>query len=86
MELTASERPPQRGKPYSDGDLRLVLNAAPTVRNAVALSVMLGRSPDAIELIWKWASTPDKEVRRKRPHNRFVAQVKRVAKEVGWVI
>ncbi len=73
-----------RGKPWSDDALRVILQMAPTHENIVRLALAFGRSVGAIELIYRWAATPDKVVRLKRPDDAFIAQIKRIAKEVGW--
>lgn len=73
-----------RGKPWSDAQLRVVLGAAPTHANIVRLAHAFQRSPGSIEQIYRWAATTDKKVKERRPDDSFVAQVKRIAKEVGW--
>ena len=73
-----------RGKPWTDDTLRLVLQLAPTHENIVRLALAFGRGVGAIEQIYRWAATPDKVVKKKRPDDAFIAQIKRISKEVGW--
>jgi hypothetical protein len=73
-----------RGKPWSDDALRVVLQLAPTHENIVRLALAFGRGTGAVEQIYRWAATPDKVVKQKRPNDAFVSQIKRIAKEVGW--
>jgi hypothetical protein len=73
-----------RGKPWSDDALRVVLRLAPTHENIVRLALAFGRGTGAIEQIYRWAATSDKVVKQKRPDDAFIGQVKRIAKEVGW--
>ncbi len=75
---------PNRGEAWSDDALRVVLQEAPTHANIVRLARAFGRGVGAVEQIYRWAATSDKEIRRKRPDHAFVAQIKRIAKEVGW--
>lgn len=42
------------------------------------------RGYGAIEQIYRWAATSDAEVKRKRCSDEFIAQIKRVAKQLGW--
>jgi hypothetical protein len=73
-----------RGKPSTDDALRVVLQMAPTHENIVRLALAFGRGVGAIEQIYRWAATPDKVVKKKRPDDAFIGQIKRIAKEVGW--
>ena len=73
-----------RGKPWTNNELRIILSAAPTVDNCIKFSKLFGRSYGSIEQIYRWASTDDKEVERKRPDDKFIAQVKQIAKELRW--
>ena len=75
---------PNKGRPWSDESLRVILQEAPTHSNIVKLARAFGRGVGAIEQIYRWAATPDKVVKRKRPDDAFIAQIKRIAKEIGW--
>ena len=73
-----------RGKPWTDDELRLVLRLPPTRENMMQLARAFKRSYGSIEQIYRWAATPWKEIREKRPDDTFIQQIKRIAKEVGW--
>lgn len=75
---------PNRGKPWSDDALRVVLQMAPTHENIIRLALAFGRGVGAVEQIYRWAATPDKVVRQKRPGDAFISEIKRIAKEAGW--
>ena len=72
------------GKPWSDRDLRIVLQSAPTVENCLRYAKLFGRGYGSIELIYRWASTADQDIPEDKSDDVFIAHVKRIAKEVGW--
>ncbi|MBT1077181.1 MULTISPECIES: hypothetical protein [Geobacter] len=43
------------GKPYKDGELEVILSLAPTKDNIRWLSILLERSEEAIEIVYKIA-------------------------------
>lgn len=71
-------------EPWTDDQLRVVLSDAPTKENCLKHARAFARGYGAIEQIYRWAATTDKQVKTKRPDDAFVAQIKRVAKELGW--
>ncbi|MEP6850602.1 MAG: hypothetical protein ABI999_17215 [Acidobacteriota bacterium] len=73
-----------KGKPWADAELRVVLSDAPTKENCVKHAKALGRGYGALEQIYRWAATSDPEIKRLRPNDKFIAQIKRIAKELGW--
>jgi len=75
----------KKGQEYSDAELSLVFSIAPTKRNAKKLAEALRRTPDAIGWIWSLASRTDKEIKSAWPGNKFVQQVRNIAKSSGWV-
>ena len=75
---------PNRRKPWTDEELRVVLMDAPTKRNCIKYAKIFGRSYGSIEEIYRWASTDDKTVQEKRPNDVFMGRVKKIAKELGW--
>ncbi|MCX4371084.1 MAG: hypothetical protein OSJ58_04540 [Dysosmobacter sp.] len=77
------ERPNYR-KPWSDRELRIVLQSAPTVENCLRYAKLFGRGYGSIELIYRWASTADRDIPEDKADDVFIAHVKRIAKEVGW--
>lgn len=74
----------QKGKPWTDDELRVVLSDAPTKENCLKHARAFGRGYGAVEQIYRWAATPNPEISRKRPDDTFVAQIKKVAKQLGW--
>ncbi len=75
---------PNKGNSWTDEELRVVLSDAPTKSNCIKYAKIFGRGYGSIEQIYRWASTTDKDVKRKRPDDVFVNHVKRIAKEQGW--
>lgn len=75
---------PNRRKPWTDEELRVVLMDAPTKRNCIKYAKIFGRGYGSIEEIYRWASTDDKTVQEKRPNDVFMGRVKKIAKELGW--
>ena len=75
---------PNYGKPWSDRELRIVLQSAPTVENCLRYAKLFGRGYGSIELIYRWASTADQDIPEDKTDDVFIARVKRIAKEVGW--
>lgn len=47
--------PPRTNKPYRDGELEVILSLAPTHTNIKWLSVLLERTEEAIEIVYKIA-------------------------------
>lgn len=76
---------PDKGKEWSDAELALVLGAAPTKRNTVKYARFLGRGFGAVEMVYRWAYTTDKEIKAKgRDKDKFIKQIKKIARQVGW--
>ncbi len=75
---------PNHRKPWTDDELRVVLQDAPTMSSCIKYANIFGRGYGSIEQIYRWASTSDQEVRQLRPNDAFIAHVKRIAKELGW--
>lgn len=72
-------------KPWTDEELKIVLSTAPTNENILLMAKGFKRGTGSIELIYRWVSTPDKVIKAKdRDEEKFLSQLKRVAKEVGW--
>jgi hypothetical protein len=75
-----------KGKPWTDEELAIVLSAAPTKDNCVKFAKAFKRGSGSIAQIYQWSMTSWKEIKRKRGNEKFVNQVKRVARRiVGWV-
>jgi hypothetical protein len=73
-----------KGKSWTDDELRVDLQHAPTKENCMLLARAFRHGYGSIEQIFRWAATSDAEVAAKRPEHAFVEQIKRVAKQVGW--
>jgi hypothetical protein len=73
-----------KGKPWTDEELRLVLQQAPTKENCMLIARAFRRGYGSIEQIFRWAASTGEEVTAKRPDDTFIQQIKRVARSVGW--
>ncbi len=75
----------RKGEAWSDDELRLVLQLPPTKANILRLARAFRRGYGSIEQIYRWAATPQKIIEAKgRADDRFIQQIKRIAREVGW--
>jgi hypothetical protein len=74
-----------RYKPWTDDELRLILSTEPTYEKSLRLARAFKRGVGGIQQIYQWASTPQSVIKEKRPDDAFIKQIKRVAKEIGWV-
>lgn len=73
-----------KGNAWSDQELKVILQHAPTAENCLTLAKAFKRGYGSIEQIYRWAATSDQDVAASRPDHAFVAQIKRVAKQIGW--
>lgn len=74
-----------RYKPWSDAELSVILSDAPTKANREKYARAFKRGSGSIEQIYRWAMTSKKDIKKKRGDEKFVNQVKRVSKKLGWV-
>jgi len=74
-----------KGKPWSDAELAIVLSDAPTKSNCEKYARAFKRGSGSIEQIYRWAMTSENDIKQKRGEEKFVNQVKRISKKVGWV-
>lgn len=72
-----------KGKPWTEEELKIILSDAPTSKNCMKYAKIFRRGYGSIEQIFRWAATTQKDVDKKRPEDKFISQVKRVAKELG---
>ena len=72
----------QKGKPWTDEELQIILQDAPTKANCLKYAILFKRGYGSIEQIYRWAATSDEEVQRKRPDDAFIKQIKQVSKEI----
>ena len=75
---------PNKGKPWTDDQLRVILSYAPTEANTVLLARAFGRGYGSIEQIFRWAGQSEKRIQEERGDNAFIQQVLRVRKEIRW--
>jgi len=74
-----------KGKPWTDEELRVVLSFAPTKENMLKLAKGFKRSYGSIEQIFRWAVTTEEEIIKKgREKDSFINQIRRLYKEIGW--
>jgi predicted secreted protein len=73
-----------KGKAWTDDELTVILSAAPTKANCEKFAKAFKRGYGSIAQIYQWAMTTKKNIKKKRPDDKFINQVKRVAKQVGW--
>ena len=72
----------EKGKPWKDEELFIILQDAPTKANCLKYAILFKRGYGSIEQIYRWAATSDEEVNRKRPDDTFIKQIKKIAKEI----
>jgi len=73
-----------KGKSWTDDELRLILKLSPTKENILYLAKAFKRGYGSIEQIYRWAAEDQKIINEKRPNDKFIQQIKKIAKEVGW--
>lgn len=71
-------------KKWKDEELRVILKDAPTKENCLMYARLFERNYGSIELIYRWAATASRDIPEEYRNNRFIKQIKRIAKEVGW--
>jgi len=74
-----------KGKPWSDAELSVILSDAPVRSNCIKYARAFKRGLGSITLIYRWAMTSKKDIKQERGDEKFVNQVKRISKKVGWV-
>ena len=72
-----------KGKEWTDEQLKIILSDAASASNCMKYAKILHRGFGSIEQIYRWSTTPQKDVDKKRGDDKFVLQVKRLAKELG---
>lgn len=76
-----------KGKPWSDEELRVIFSFAPNKENIIKLAKAFKRGSGSIEQIYRWAATPNKRLEEKdKQDNKFILQIKRISKECGWIV
>ena len=74
-----------KGKPWTDDELKVILSFAPTKENCLMLARAFKRGYGSIEQIFRWATTETKTIKQgERKEDSFILQIKRIYKEMGW--
>ena len=74
-----------KGKPWTDDELKVVLSFAPTKQNCLLLAKAFKRGYGSIEQIFRWATTDMRKINEsERKDDAFVQQIKRIYREMGW--
>ena len=74
-----------KGKPWTDDELKVILSFAPTKENCLLLAKAFKRGYGSIEQIFRWATTELKTIKNSdRKEHSFVLQIKRIYRELGW--
>ena len=69
---------------WTDDERRVVLSEAPTKENCVRFARAFKRGYGSIEQIYRWALAPDTTIKAKREDDKFIKQIKSIAKQLGW--
>ena len=72
-------------KSWKDEELKIILTDAPTKYNCLKYAKIFKRGYGSIEQIYRWATTPNKDMSDERQNDTFIQQIKRVAKEIGFI-
>ena len=85
MEKDEKRNEQNKGKEWTDEELRLILSFSPSKQNCLLFAKAFSRGYGSIEQIYRWAATNEKSLTDKgRANDKFIMQIKRVAKETGW--
>ena len=74
-----------KGKKWKDEELKIILTDTPTKYNCLKYAKIFKRGYGSIEQIYRWATTPIKDMSDERQNDAFIQQIKRVAKEIGFI-
>ena len=72
-----------KGKAWTDDQLRIILSAAPSKSNCIKYARLFQRVYGSIEQIYRWSTTTKQDIEEIRPDDKFIAQIKKIAKELG---
>lgn len=73
-----------KGKSWHDEELKIILTDAPTKFNCLKYAKLFKRGYGSIEQIYRWATTPTKDMSDERKEDAFTKQIKKVAKDIGF--
>lgn len=84
-EKKQSHNTENKGQPWTDEELRVVLSFPPTKENILKLAKGFKRSYSSIEQIFRWAVSTDEKIKSKgRENDSFIKQIRNLYKEIGW--
>lgn len=72
-----------KGKEWTDEQLKIILSDAPSKQNCLKYACLFKRGYGSIEQIYRWSTTQDQNLSDKRKEDKFIKQIKRVAKDLG---
>ncbi|MBU5292954.1 hypothetical protein KQH90_02760 [Anaerosalibacter bizertensis] len=72
-----------KGAKWTDEELKIILSDAPSKSNCLKYAKIFKRGYGSIEQIYRWSTTPDKNISEERKNDSFILQIKRVSKELG---
>lgn len=73
-----------KGKSWKDEELKIILTDGATKYNCLKYAKLFKRGYGSIEQIYRWATTPIKDMSDERQNDAFIQQIKKVAKNVGF--
>lgn len=72
-----------KGNKWTDDELKIILSDAPSQENCMKYAKIFNRGYGSIEQIYRWSTTPDKDLSEERKKDSFILQIKKVSKELG---
>jgi len=84
IEKEKNDCPDNKGQPWTDSELRLVLNMPANTESVCLLAKALKRGHGSIEQIYRWAGQSPKRIATERSNDKFIQQIARIRKEIGW--
>lgn len=79
-----NDKPLNKGQPWTDDEIRLVLSMAPTSENICTLAKAFKRGHGSIEQVYRWAGQSPDRIKSERADDAFVQRIERIRKELGW--
>lgn len=74
-----------KGRTWTDAELTSVLSTPPTKANAAMHSAAFKRNAGSVEIIYRWATTPEHIIRAKRGSDAHVMRILKLRKQLGWL-
>ena len=72
-----------KGQSWTDEELKIILSDAPSKANCLKYAKLFKRGYGSIEQIYRWSTTAQKNISEIRAEDKFINQIKRIAKELG---